>query len=184
MLLPTMQAGLRGASDQAGEPGRTQSGSAQWLAFAASHRRYLFALEHVGEVLQARDITKIPFTQPWFCGAVNVRGVLHGVIDLEAFLSLGGNAQDGIPHRSRVHANANSDHMVTFNAALNWPCALAAGSLQGLRSPADFPGATDDGSAESPLLIGIRRDTLNARWLEVDLPAVVASARARGITAE
>ena len=168
------------------EFGRPQPGTAKWLAFTAPPWRYLFALEHVGEVLPAREISAVPFTQPWFCGATNVRGVLHGVVDLSLFLSLYKARSAETRHPTRqpaLYAETRSEHLVTISASMNWPCALLAGSLQGLRNPTDFPSVTQDGAGDSSLLIAIRHDPAGAQWLELDLPAVVMSMRSQGIQA-
>ncbi len=178
-----IQSIVQSPTDNGGDRGGVQPGSAKWLAFKATQLHYLFALEHVGEVVQAREVTHVPFTQPWFCGAITLRGVLHGVINLAAFLYLGDHYTKATPHGYRLHADEKADQLVTINPALNCPCALMVGSLQGLRNPGDFPAEAEIGSSQSPLLVGIRRDRMNARWLEVDLPALVASVRSRSIMA-
>ena len=160
-----------------------QQGAAKWLAFKAPQQHYLFALEHIGQVLQVQNITRVPFTQHWFRGAINVRGVLHGVIDLATFLSLGRIHSSGSSYKPGSHTDNGSDHLVTVSAGLNWPCALVVGSLQGLRNPTNFSGESHDDVAHNPLLIGIHRDPLNTRWMEVNLPALVASVRSNSIQA-
>lgn len=184
MTLAPVPAGNENTSEEGGDSATTQLGSAKWLAFKAPQQHYLFALEHIGQVLQVREITRVPFTHAWFRGVINVRGVLHGVVDLAAFLSPG-RAQNTSPsHKLVASADNGGDHLVTVGAALNWPCALVAGSLQGLRNPSNFPGGSEEVVADKPLLIGIRRDPLNTRWMEVNLPALVASVRANSIQAQ
>ena len=162
---------------------QVQSGAAKWLAFQAPQQHYLFALEHIGQVLQAQVITRVPFTQHWFCGAINVRGVLHAVIDLAAFLALGDAQSNKSSYQHGSLADTGSAHLVTLSAALDWPCALVAGSLQGLRNPTNFLGASADDVVDHPLLAGLHRDPLNRRWMEVNLPALVASVRSHSIQA-
>ena len=174
---------VQSPTDTGDDRGGAQPGSTKWLAFKAAQLHYLFALEHVGEVVQAREITHVPFTQPWFCGAITMRGVLHGVINLASFLYLGDQYNNATPHGCRLSVDEKADQLVTINPALNCPCALVVGSLQGLRKPGDFPGEAETSSSQSPLLVGIRRDRMHARWLEVDLPALVASVRSRSIKA-
>lgn len=183
---PPVQPATPSPADSRDGMERTLPGAAKWLGFSAPPLRYLFALEHIGEVLPARALTKIPFTQPWFCGAVSVRGVLHGVIDLAALLSLADGDDTDAAHPqapSRPQAETSGNHLVTISAALNWPCALVVGSLQGLRNPADFPGVIENISAGRRLLLAVRHDTLDAQWLEIDVPAVVALMRSLGIQA-
>ena len=175
---------MQKTSEGSGDSVLTQPGTAKWLAFKAPQQHYLFAIEHIGQVLQAQNITRVPFTQHWFCGAINVRGVLHGVIDLAAFLSPSRAQTSRSINKTGSHTDTGSDHLVTVSAALNWPCALAVGSLQGLRSPTNFSGRSDDDVADNPLLIGIHRDPLNTRWVEVNLPALVASVRSNSIQAQ
>ena len=172
-----------GNTAQASSPTpQRQPGAAKWLAFQAAHLRYLFAIEHVGQVLQAQEVTKIPFTQPWFRGVINVRGVLHGVIDLAGFLSLGPGS-DPATHTGAPD-DTGADHLVTLGASLNWPCALLAGALRGLRGPQDFPEAPAGDVGAHPLVLGVRRDALNTPWMEISLPSLLASVRTRSIAIE
>ena len=183
MTSTPVHAGILTTPEGSGDSVPMQPGAAKWLAFKAPQQHYLFALEHIGQVLQAQVITQVPFTQHWFRGAINVRGVLHAVIDLAAFLSLGETQSNRPPHQHSSHTDTGSGHLVTVSAALNWPCALVVGSLQGLRNPTNFLGESEDDVADKPLLVGIHRDPLNTRWMEVDLPALVASVRSHSIQA-
>jgi twitching motility protein PilI len=47
--------------------------------------RYLVDVDGVAEVAPNLEVTPVPFVQPWFLGIADIRGIIHGVIDLEVF---------------------------------------------------------------------------------------------------
>ena len=150
------------------------SSPAKWLACIAPQHRYLFALEHTGEVIRGATITKLPFTHAWFCGLISVRGKLHGVIDLPGFLAT---------HQADRPQEV-SGCIVTLGAALGLPCGLVVGKLEGLRSPGDFQRVSSRLVDHSPLISGVYRDPGDSQWLEVNLIDLVASAMERSISLE
>lgn len=162
---------------------QTQS-AAKWLACIAPRHRYLFALEQTGELIRASAVTKVPFTHPWFCGLVSVRGNLHGVIDLPDFLAL---HRGDIPQKTstvRRPLDSDSGCILTLGAALGLPCGLVVGELEGLRSPGDFQRVSSGAGDYGRLISGTYRDAADKHWLEVNLMEVVASAMARSISLE
>lgn len=166
-----------GAQDHQARTGEaTPHGSspAKWLACIAPQHRYLFALEHTGEVIRGATITKLPFTHAWFCGLISVRGKLHGVIDLPGFLAT---------HQADRPQEV-SGCIVTLGAALGLPCGLVVGKLEGLRSPGDFQRVSSRLVDHSPLISGVYRDPGDSQWLEVNLIDLVASAMERSISLE
>jgi twitching motility protein PilI len=169
---------------QTGEAGPQGSPPAKWLACISPHHRYLFALEHTGEVIRGAAITKLPFTHAWFCGLISVRGKLHGVIDLTGFLAThqGDMPQESTGLERPVHEASSC--IVTLGAALGLPCGLVVGKLEGLRSPGDFQRVSSRPVDHSALISGIYRDPSDSQWLEVNLIDFVASAMARSISLE
>lgn len=59
------------------------------LGVAAGEDRYLISMTEVNEVVPIPKLARVPHTQPWFLGLVNVRGNLYGITDLSVYL--GGN---------------------------------------------------------------------------------------------
>ena len=60
-----------------------------WLAVECAGVRLLLPLQEAGEIVEhAPPLLPLPHAQPWFEGVLNLRGHLHGVVDLAAFLGL------------------------------------------------------------------------------------------------
>ena len=92
----------------------------------------------------------------------NLRGGLHGIVDLAGFLGVegGGRAGDGARERAQL---------VAFNAALEINCALLVDHLAGLRS-ADQMAAEPDAPQSRPSFVGGRfRDATGRLWQELRL---------------
>jgi len=59
------------------------------LAFESGSLLWLLRLPDAGEVMPVPWLCKVPLTQRWYNGLVNVRGSLHGVVDLADFCGYG-----------------------------------------------------------------------------------------------
>jgi chemotaxis signal transduction protein len=62
--------------------------SASWLAVQCGGQGLIFPLRTAGEIFTAAGVLPVPHTRPWFLGVANLRGGLHGVVDLGGFLGL------------------------------------------------------------------------------------------------
>ena len=82
------------------------------LGVLIGQRRWLLNLQETGEVVPVTATTKVPLTQDWYLGLVNIRGNLISVIDFARYLGL---AQTDIEPASRI---------VTFAPALGVNCGL------------------------------------------------------------
>ena len=106
---------------------RSQPSGRSWLAVECSARGFLFALKDAGEIFALSPVTAVPYAQPWFMGVANLRGHLHGVVDLSRFL--------GIKAPDRPHEVVRDQaRLVAFNAASNINCALRVDRLAGLKN--------------------------------------------------
>ena len=106
---------------------RSQPSGRSWLAVECSSRGFLFALKDAGEIFALAPVTAVPHAQPWFLGVANLRGHLHGVVDLARFL--------GIKVPDRPHeAVRDQARLVAFNAASNINCVLWVDRLAGLKN--------------------------------------------------
>ena len=140
---------------------RTTERGKSWLAVECSDRGFLFPLRHAGEIFAMAPLAPVPHSHRWFLGVSNLRGHLHGVVDLASFLGLK-PAESG-----REHAR-----LVGFNQALDINCVLLVDRLSGLRSEEDLKPETDDG-APRPGFAGARYRDASARvWQELDLAAL------------
>lgn len=59
------------------------------LAFETGNQLWLLRLPDAGEVMPVPWLCKVPLTQRWYNGLVNVRGSLHGMVDLADFCGHG-----------------------------------------------------------------------------------------------
>lgn len=51
--------------------------------------KYLVDVGEFAEVTPGLEVTPVPFTRPWFLGVADIRGLIHGVVDMGAFVSGG-----------------------------------------------------------------------------------------------
>ena len=79
-----------------------------WLAVECGGRGFLFPLQEAGEISSMAPISGISHAQPWFLGVANLRGQLHGVVDLAGFLGLAAVA-DGRDQAMLVGFNTSFD---------------------------------------------------------------------------
>src|SRR3982751_7104436 len=82
-----------------------------WLAVECSSRGFLFPLREAGEIFPVAPMAPVPYSHRWFLGVANLRGHLHGVVDLAGFLGL--RPAEG----QREHAR-----LVGFNQSLDINC--------------------------------------------------------------
>jgi twitching motility protein PilI len=104
---------------------RTEDRSASWLALECAGRGLLVSLPSAGEIFPLGAVQPVPHTRAWFLGVANLRGQLHGVVDLAAFLGLRNPGAGGGREQARL---------VALNPALGANCALLVDRLAGLRN--------------------------------------------------
>jgi twitching motility protein PilI len=143
---------------------RTQERGKSWLAVECSSRGFLFPLVEAGEIFALAPIVPVPHSHPWFLGVANLRGHLHGVVDLASFLGV----KMGEPLREQ-------SRLVAFNTALNINCALVVDRLAGLRSEQQLNAQTEVVTGPRPSFVGGRyKDGSGRMWQELDLAALAA----------
>ena len=143
---------------------RTQERGKSWLAVECGSRGFLFPLKEAGEIFAMSPIISVPHSYAWFLGVANLRGHLHGVVDLAGFLGVKG--AEPLREQSRL---------VAFNALLEINCALLVDRLSGLRSEQQLKAQTDNGSGPRPPFVGARYSDEGGRiWQELNLAALAA----------
>ena len=153
---------------------RTEARSVAWLAVECAGQGMLVALPTAGEIFPLGTLLPVPHTQPWFAGVANLRGGLHGVVDLAAFLGLR-------PTMSASDAVREHSQLLALNANLGSHCALLIEKLAGLRS-ADQLTAEPAEDGPHPSFAGARwRDADGRVWQEIDLPALAQNDQFLGI---
>jgi len=146
---------------------RTQSVSATWLAIEAGGQRYLLPLVQSGEIFPWAPVQRVPYTKPWYVGVANLRGGLHGVVDLASLVS---GQRMSAPVQDRV---GSESRLVSLHAALSINAVLWIDRLLGLRNPGMF-SAVADRPAEAPAYVTrLLVDLQGQAWQELDLQALV-----------
>ncbi len=143
-----------------------------WLAAEVAGVRLLLPLQEAGEIVEhAQPLLPLPHARPWFEGVLNLRGHLHGVVDLAVFLGLRGA---GAPH-------APASRLVALNPALGLHCALRVDRLAGLRNAAQLlplspdesaATASDAGTARPPFAGDLYLDDQGRHWQALRLAAL------------
>ena len=161
---------------------RTELPGSSWLAIEAGGHGFLLPLKEAGEIFSLAPVVPVPHCRDWFLGVANLRGHLHGVVDLARFLGLP-SAPTGAT-AARVPAQ-----FVGFNAGLELNCVLRVDRLAGLRSDEQLgprgggseAAAAGGGSpafapdAKLPAFAGVQlRDASGRVWQELKLAALAA----------
>lgn len=150
--------------------------TANWLAVESGGQGFLFGLAHAGEIFPLSALKPVPHTHSWFVGVANLRGGLHGVVDLATFLGLRAPA---LPESVREHAR-----LVALNPVLGAQCALLVERLAGLRLPDQLQREDAPEGALRPAFAGpVWRDADGRAWQELDLPALARHEQFLGISA-
>ncbi|MBL8328128.1 MAG: chemotaxis protein CheW [Rubrivivax sp.] len=155
---------------------RTSEGKQAWLAVEAGPAGILLPLEQAGEIFPLGEILPLPHARPWFLGVANLRGGLHGVVDLAGFLGLRPNGGAGGPARE-------GGRLVALNPVLRSLVALRIDHMSGLRR-ADDMTAVPLTQRRPPFAGRQWRDAQGRPWLELDLAELAASPAFIAIAAE
>jgi twitching motility protein PilI len=118
----------------------------------------LLPLREAGEIFSMAPIVAVPYSHPWFIGVANLRGHLHGVVDLAGFLGV-----------KIADASRDQARLVGFNQTLEINCVLLVDRLSGLRSDAELtPDPAEVGPR--PAFVGAcLRDAAGRVWQELVL---------------
>ena len=77
----------RSLAHQPGRPELVEApGHWRGVGFRIGRHRFVGGFGDVVEILALPAITPVPGAQPWMLGLANVRGSLHGVVDLKQFM--------------------------------------------------------------------------------------------------
>jgi twitching motility protein PilI len=155
---------------------RTQPRGQSWLAVECRGHGLLLPLEQAGEIFSLVPLLPVPHTQAWFAGVANLRGGLHGVVDLARFL--------GLPDAAAGDAGREQARLIAFGAALGLNVALMVDRLAGLRSIDRLQPDASGAEAERPAIAPTCwRDADGRRWQALDLAALAHDVRFLSIVA-
>ena len=149
---------------------QTEQRGRSWLAVECGARGFLFPLRDAGEIFPIAPMERVPHSHRWFLGVSNLRGHLHGVVDLAVFLGL-----------KTSESNRDQARLVGFNQALDINCVLLVDRLSGLRSEQDLEAEADDGTLRPKFAGGRYRDASSRVWQELNLAALAADEAFLGI---
>jgi len=150
---------------------RSEAPVRSWLAVECAGHGLLFPLHEAGEIFALTTVLPVPHTQPWFVGVANLRGGLHGVVDLGLFLGLRGSG-----------TSADGARLLALNPALGVNCALLVDGLAGLRNADQLTVERDDDAAARPAFAGERwRDAQQRVWQELRLSALAGHEQFLGV---
>jgi len=154
----------------------TEVPTASWLAVQCGGMGLIFPLQTAGEIFTATGVLPVPHTLPWFMGVANLRGGLHGVVDLAGFLGLRARppALDALSDQARLLA---------LNPGTGSQCALLVDRLAGLRNPGQLTRLPDPPQSRPSFAGGLYRDSQGQVWQEIDLAALAQQEQFLGIAA-
>jgi twitching motility protein PilI len=154
----------------------TEVPSASWLAVQCAGLGLIFPLRTAGEIFTAAGVLSVPHTQPWFLGVANLRGGLHGVVDLGGFLGLRARPMS-------LDSLGDQARLLALNPSTGGHCAVLVDRLAGLRNPGQLTRLPDTAQPR-PSFAGARyRDTQGLVWQELDLAALAQQEQFLGIAA-
>lgn len=138
---------------------REQAPGQSWLAIECGGHGFLLPLQQAGEISPPTTILPVPHANPWFLGVANLRGHLHGVVDLAGFLGL------------KTPASRRDEfRLVGFNVELEMNCVLLVDRLAGLRRDTELVAeAPADASLRPPFVGSQLRDGSGRIWQELVL---------------
>lgn len=149
---------------------RESAPTRNWLAVEAAGHGFLLPLEQAGEIFSLVGLQAVPHSQAWFLGVANLRGQLHGVIDLAAFMGLPSR-----PVSAFDLASKDAGRLVAFNASLQLNSALLIDRLLGLRRPQDMSEAPSaSGGARPHFVTAELADAQGRPWYELNLAALAS----------
>ena len=155
---------------------RTQPRRQSWLAVECRGQGLLLPLEQTGEIFAVVPVLPVPHTLPWFAGVANLRGSLHGVIDLARFLRLADAAVGD--------AGREQSRMIALGASLGLNAALQVDRLAGLRGIDQLRKPAQEDDAGRPAFAPTRWQDDDGRvWQALDLAELAHDVRFLSIVA-
>jgi twitching motility protein PilI len=135
---------------------RTQERGQSWLAVECGGHGFLLPLREAGEIFALAPIQPVPYSRDWFLGVANLRGHLHGVVELAGFLGV-----------KAAEAKRDQARLVGFNQGLDLNCVLLVDRLAGLRSDGELAHEVEAEEGR-PAFVGARwRDAAGRSWREL-----------------
>ena len=155
---------------------QTEARATSWLAVECAGRGLLLPLHEAGEIFPMTALVDVPHTQPWFAGVANLRGALHGVVDLARFLGLRGKAE-------RPDLVSDQVRLLALAPNLGVNCALMVDRMAGLRSAPQLTPLHDSAAQRPAFATALWRDDSGREWQEIALSTLALDTRFLSIAA-
>ena len=139
--------------------------AASQLGVMIGQTRWLINLQDIGEIVSVEAIAKVPLTQDWYLGLVNIRGNLISVIDFARYNSL---PSPDISSESRI---------VTFSPRMSFNCGLLVSRVLGLRNTALMSQQASDSNEEKVWSDQQYLDQESILWSRLQLSQLVQDPR-------
>lgn len=150
---------------------RQQAPVRNWLAVEIAGHGFLLPLDQAGEIFPLTVIQAVPHSQSWFLGVANLRGRLHGVVDLAAYLGLS-RRQARNPGEA---GSRDAGRLIALNASLQINTALLIDRLMGLRNAGTLKVDSEAPAEGRPHFVSQQMSDAQGRtWYELDLAGLVA----------
>ncbi len=130
------------------------------LGLQIGRDNWLVELSDAGEVLPLPSFIPVPLTRSWYCGVANVRGNLHSIVDLAAFI---GDTPTQPTLDSRVL-------LVGQKFGIN--CGILVSRMLGLRKPEQLT-RKEQTSIDRPWIKAQYLDDDGALWTELAMRELV-----------
>ncbi len=148
---------------------KTEALTATWLAIEAGGQKHLLPLVQSGEIFPWSAVQPVPYTKPWYVGVANLRGGLHGVIDLAGLLQAGAVR----PAQRAADRVSSESRLVSLHNALGHNAVLWIDRLLGLRNPGAFRSVVERPADAPAFVTRLLVDESGQAWQELDLQLLV-----------
>jgi twitching motility protein PilI len=137
------------------------------LGILAGGQHWLVNLDQVNEVVTVPQVTRAPWSKPWFIGVSSIRGVIYGCVDFAAYAGIAEAMPRGETRLLLAHPRFG------LHVALRVERALGLRPLHDL-TPEPVAPASDAAEAPPPWIIGRWRSPDGQVWTEVSVEKLIA----------
>lgn len=130
------------------------------LGITVNEERWLIPMRDIKEILLVPSITPVFLTQPWFLGVVNIRGIIYGISDLNAYLN-----------KEPVNINVKT-RIFLLASYLGTGYALLAENMLGIRDLTEFT-LQSDSKDQQPVVAAQYQDRQNRCWHMLNLSVLM-----------
>ncbi len=135
------------------------------LGVMIGKKEWLLDLHEIGEIVPMSSISRVPLTQDWYLGLLNIRGNLVSVIDFARYQGLG---LTDIEPGCRV---------ITFSPSLGINCGLLVTRVIGLRNIAEMHPQPDKVESDAPWVGQVFHGTDSRVWTRLSFTAIAQEQR-------